>query len=90
MLGAAAAHNILRDWTTYIVAFSGVGLTWGTAYIRVIYPRSQAHKQHEAERQRLRDENAALNAGLKELPQQVGLILLWIAEHEKETGSGPH
>ena len=80
---AAAAHNILRDWTTYVVAFSGVALTWGTLYIRVIYPRSQAHKQHEAERARLRGDNAKKDALIDSLPEQVGLILWWIAEHEK-------
>lgn len=80
---AAAAHSIFRDWTTYVTVVLGILLSIGTLYIRVIYPRSQAHKVHEAERQRLRDENAELNNTLKDLPEQVGLILWWIAAHEK-------
>jgi hypothetical protein len=47
---ATAAHNIFRDWATYVSVVLGMLLTAGTIYIRVIYPRAQAHKIHEAER----------------------------------------
>jgi hypothetical protein len=56
MLAAVAAHNIFRDWLTYISIVVGICLTAGTLYIRVIYPRSQQHKIHEKERQNLRQQ----------------------------------
>ena len=47
----AASHgNIFSNAVLYLAALGGMLLTWGTLYIRVIYPRSQAHKIHEAER----------------------------------------
>ena len=53
MLGAS--HGTLStDPLLYLGTLGGVALTWGTLYIRVIYPRAQAHKQHEAERSDLR------------------------------------
>ena len=61
MLGAAA-HNIFRDWLTYIVALSGVALTWGTIYIRVISPRARDHVKHQAERAELERQNELLRS----------------------------
>ena len=82
MLGAS--HGTLStDPLLYLGTLGGVALTWGTLYIRVIYPRSQDHKKHEAEREKLRDELARRGAGLDALPDRVGLIEWWVAVHEK-------
>jgi hypothetical protein len=81
---AAAAHNIFRDWLTYVSIIVGILGAVGTIYIRVIYPRAQDHKKHEAERASLRHENALYEDRLRSLPNDVGLILWWIAVHEKE------
>lgn len=81
---AAAAHNIFRDWLTYA---TGVGVAlgvYGGIYIKDIYPSQQAHKRHEAEREALRIENAKLEERVKCLPEEVELILWWIAVHEKD------
>lgn len=85
---AAAAHNIFRDWTTYVTGI-GVALSvYGGIYIKDIYPQQQAHKVHEAEREALRIENAKLEERNKCLPEEVELILWWIAVHEKNCNHG--
>jgi hypothetical protein len=86
MIVAAAAHNIFRDWLTYVTAFGGMLAVYGGLYIKVIYPRSQDHKKHEAERAALRHENAIYEDRMRCLPNDVGMILLWIAAHEKNHG----
>lgn len=82
MLGVAA-HNILRDWTTYVTAVGVAVATWGGVWVRVVRPGRVAHAQHEAERARLRQENAELNDRLKTLPERVGMLEWWAAVHEK-------
>lgn len=86
MIAVAAAHNIFRDWLTYVSVIVGILGGMGGVYIKVVYPRSQDHKKHEAERAALKLENAIYENKLKCLPEDVGLVLLWIAAHEKEHG----
>jgi hypothetical protein len=85
---AAAAHNILRDWLTYVSVAVGILAGIGGIYIRVVYPRNQDHKKHEAERAALRHENAIYEDRLRCLPGEVGLIQWWIAVHEKAETHG--
>jgi hypothetical protein len=53
---SVVGHNPFTNWITYLSAVVGLLLGVGTLYIRVIYPRALAHKEHEAEREGMRKE----------------------------------
>lgn len=56
MLAASHAFDIFHYWLALAGGVLGVLLTAGTLYIRVIHPRAQEHKIHEAERANLRQQ----------------------------------
>ena len=78
MIATVAAHNIFRDWATYVslmLAWAGGG---SLVYIRLVKPARDAHRTHEKERTDLHAENTMLK-GREKAAQTQGIMALCVA-----------